>query len=61
MKSELTAIPGVGENMAAHLNALGIWRVDELKGKDPEALYARSALSRAAPWTGACSMCTALP
>lgn len=41
MKSELTAIPGVGENMAAHLNALGIWLVDELKGKDPEALYAQ--------------------
>ena len=40
-KSELTAIPGVGANMAAHLNALGIERVDDLKGKDPEALYAR--------------------
>ncbi len=40
MKLELTAIPGVGKNMAAHLNALGIERVDDLKGKDPEALYA---------------------
>ncbi len=37
MKLELTAIPGVGKNMAAHLNALGIERVDDLKGKDPEA------------------------
>ena len=41
MKSELTAIPGVGKNMAARLNALGIERVDDLKGKDPEALYAQ--------------------
>lgn len=41
LKSELTAIPGVGANMAAHLNALGIQRIDELKGKDPEALYAQ--------------------
>ena len=41
MKLELTAIPGVGKNMAARLNALGIERVDELKGKDPEALYAQ--------------------
>ena len=40
-KSELTAIPGVGDNMAAHLNALGIERPDDLKGRDPEALYAR--------------------
>ena len=41
MKSDLPASPGGGENMAAHLNALGIWRIDELKGKDPEALYAQ--------------------
>lgn len=40
-KSELTAIPGVGVNMAAHLNALGVRRVDDLKGKDPETLYAQ--------------------
>ncbi len=40
-KSELTAIPGIGENMAAHLNALGIEHIGDLKGKDPEALYAR--------------------
>ena len=38
-RSELTAIPGVGANMAAHLNSLGIERIEDLKGKDPEALY----------------------
>lgn len=41
LRSELTVIPGVGANMAAHLNALGIQRVGDLKGKDPEALYAQ--------------------
>lgn len=38
-KSELTAIPGVGVDMAAHLNALGVERIEDLKGKNPEALY----------------------
>ena len=41
MSPDLTSIPGVGKHMAAHLNALGIERVDDLKGQDPEALYAR--------------------
>ena len=43
-KSELTAIPGVGANMAAHLNALGVERINDLKGKDPEALYEKECL-----------------
>ena len=42
--SELQVIPGVGKNMAAHLNALGIERVADLKGKNPEALYERECL-----------------
>lgn len=42
----LQKIPGVGKNMAAHLNALGIQRVDDLKGKDPEALYAQECAMR---------------
>ena len=42
--SELQVIPGVGKNMAAHLNALGIGRVADLKGKNPEALYERECL-----------------
>ena len=41
---DLQTIPGVGKNMAAHLNALGIKRVDDLKGKDPEALYEQECL-----------------
>lgn len=43
---DLQNIPGVGKNMAAHLNALGIERVDDLKGKDPEALYRQERLMR---------------
>lgn len=44
MKSELEAIPGVGRNMAAHLNALGVHTLSDLKGADPEALYERECL-----------------
>lgn len=43
---DLQSIPGVGKNMAAHLNALGIERVDDLKGKDPETLYRQECLMR---------------
>ena len=39
--SDLQQIPGVGKDMAAHLNALGIERPEDLKGRDPEALYAQ--------------------
>lgn len=41
---DLQSIPGVGKNMAAHLNALGIEHVDDRKGKDPEELYQRECL-----------------
>lgn len=41
MRSELEVIPGVGADMAAHLNRLGIDTPADLKGKDPEELYAR--------------------
>jgi len=36
----LTIIPGVGKRIAADLNGIGIHRVEDLKGKDPESLYA---------------------
>ena len=39
--TDLKTIPGVGANMAKHLNALGIAWVEDLKGKDPEELYRR--------------------
>lgn len=35
----LTIVPGVGKSIAADLNGIGIHRVEELKGKDPDVLY----------------------
>ncbi len=39
--NQLFEIPGVGPKTAEDLNLLGISRVDDLNGKDPEELYAR--------------------
>lgn len=36
----LTCIPGVGPSIAADLRLLGIHEVAELRGRNPEALYA---------------------
>jgi len=38
---DLQVIPGVGSSIAADLYELGIRRVADLKGKDPEKLYTR--------------------
>ncbi len=38
----LMTIPGVGKSIAQDLIDIGIIEVDDLKGKDPEKLYARS-------------------
>jgi hypothetical protein len=38
---ELRRIPGVGPSIAVDLWDLGMRRVDDLRGQDPEALYAR--------------------
>ena len=39
---DLQHIPGVGENIAAHLNDAGVYEVADLKSADPEELYAKS-------------------
>ena len=39
---ELQTIPGVGPSIARDLHAIGIRRVADLRGRDPERLYARS-------------------
>lgn len=39
IKSELEKIPGVGRSIAKDLNDLGIFAINELKGKDAEKLY----------------------
>jgi len=36
---DLTIIPGVGKSIATDLYNIGVRRVEDLKGKDPQALY----------------------
>lgn len=38
---DLRRIPGVGPSIAEDLWALGVRRVDDLRGRDPERLYER--------------------
>ncbi len=45
-KDELQRIPGVGPSIAEDLRAIGIARIADLKGKDPERLYSRSNAKR---------------
>ena len=40
-RDELQRIPGVGPSIARDLRGLGIRRVADLKGRDPERLYRR--------------------
>jgi hypothetical protein len=46
---ELRTIPGVGRSIANDLWELGIRRVTDLKGKDPERLYRRRCAQQGAP------------
>ena len=41
MRSPLTEIPGVGDRIAAVMEALGIREISDLRGRDPEELYLR--------------------
>ncbi len=41
-KKELTVIPGVGKSIANDLWHIGIKKVEDLKGHDPEDLYEMS-------------------
>lgn len=38
-KDELQEIPGIGKEMAKDLHDLGIHKISELVGKDPEEMY----------------------
>ena len=44
--SDLTTIPGVGPSIAADLRRVGIQEVAELRGKNPETLYAELCRSQ---------------
>ena len=46
MKSPLTEIPGVGDRIAAVMEALGIREVSDLRGRDPEELYVKECLMK---------------
>jgi hypothetical protein len=48
-RSELRGIPGVGAAVEADLHLLGIHRVGELEGRDPEELYARLCALQGGP------------
>lgn len=39
---DLTTIPGVGKSIATDLHHIGISKVEDLRGKDPEQLYQES-------------------
>jgi predicted flap endonuclease-1-like 5' DNA nuclease len=41
-RDELQAIPGVGPSIAQDLREIGVTKVAQLKGADPEKLYRRS-------------------
>lgn len=41
VRDELRRIPGVGVTIAQDLRDLGIHRVEDLRGADPQALYER--------------------
>ena len=45
MSQDLKSIPGVGKNIEQHLFSIGIYKVDDLKGKDPEELFAKNCIN----------------
>ncbi len=42
MKNPLQVIPGIGKSIAQDLKEIGIFKVSDLKGRDPQDLYDRS-------------------
>ncbi len=46
---ELREIPGVGKNIEEDLNNIGIWKIQDLKGKSPEELYRLDCLYKRFP------------
>lgn len=43
-KTDLTKIPGIGNNMAEHLIEAGYLDIESLKGQDPEEIYTKDCL-----------------
>ena len=49
MKSELTKIPGIGNNMADHLIKAGFPTIDSLKGQSASAIYTADCIAQGIP------------
>ncbi|MCL2695447.1 MAG: helix-hairpin-helix domain-containing protein [Clostridiales bacterium] len=47
-KTDLTQIPGIGENMARHLTNAGYPDIASLKGQDPDEIYLKDCLYQGA-------------
>ncbi len=43
---DLKNIPGIGKKMEQHLKNIGIHRIEDLNGKDPEELYGQDCLKK---------------
>ena len=55
---ELRKIPGIGPNIEADLEAIGIHSIADLRGKDPEELYRLDCLRKGYRRTAVSSMST---
>jgi len=44
MADELQTIPGIGPNMSQDLRNLGIYKIEDLVGQDPERMFKRLRL-----------------
>ncbi|MDR1131805.1 MAG: helix-hairpin-helix domain-containing protein [Oscillospiraceae bacterium] len=49
MKTDLTNIPGIGNNMAKHLIRAGFSTVESLRGKSPEDVYTADCIAQEMP------------
>ena len=48
-KKDLESIPGVGKKISKMLNEIGIYKVNDLRGKGPEDLYRKLELLKGWP------------
>ena len=49
VKSELTKIPGIGNNMAEHLIKAGFPTIDSLKGQSASDIYTADSIAQGIP------------
>jgi len=46
VKTELTKIPGIGDNMAKHLTRAGFSTIESCRGKSQEGIYAANCFAQ---------------